>query len=218
MSRPLPNRLFYHFCRLMSCMVGTVYFRLRSTGSENVPSEGGLLVLSHHQSMLDPIIVGVGTRRMLSFMGRKTLFRNPIFRWVINTGGGFPIDREGQGIKGLKETIRRLEAGEAVLIFPEGTRSVDGEVQPLKAGFTVLARKAKVPIVVVAMDGSSASLPRGAHFPRPIAIHVVFSNVLTPDAIANMSDEELTAEVAGRMHACHDLARDKRLGNPKLLN
>ena len=92
-------------------------------------------MLSNHQSHLDPVLVGLASDQRLNYLARDTLFGFAPFRWLINSLDAIPIDREGLGLGGLKETLKRLKRGESVLMFPEGTRTRDGEVGRLRPGF-----------------------------------------------------------------------------------
>ena len=134
-QRSLPQRLWYDALRVICRLTGILVFRIRCRGREFVPRDGGGLVLSNHQSHLDPVLVGLATDRRLNYLARDTLFKFAPFRWLINSLDAIPLDREGLGLGGLKETLKRLKRGELVLIFPEGTRTRDGEVGTLKPGF-----------------------------------------------------------------------------------
>ena len=134
-ERSLFKRLGYDFFWATFRLLAIVYLRLRCSGGERVPAEGGALVCSNHQSYLDPILVGVVFRRRMNYLARKTLFSSGPFGWLIAFLDAIPIDRDGFGIGGIKETLRRLKRGEMVVVFPEGTRSPDGELQSLKPGF-----------------------------------------------------------------------------------
>ncbi len=140
-QRSLPKRLWYEFLRVFFRLLGTVVFRVRVFNRQHVPASGGVLVLSNHQSHLDPIFIGLSCDRRLNYLARDTLFGFAPFRWLINSLDAIPIDREGIGLGGLKESLKRLKAGEMLLIFPEGTRTRDGEVGRLKPGFLALARR-----------------------------------------------------------------------------
>ena len=137
-------------------MLAVVVFRIRCFGREHVPPSGGGLVMSNHQSNMDPVLVGLATNRRLNYLARETLFAFAPFRWLIKSLDAIAIDREGLGLAGLKETLRRLKRGELVLIFPEGTRTRDGEIAPLKSGFCAVARR----IRVVAPDPTAAAANR----------------------------------------------------------
>jgi 1-acyl-sn-glycerol-3-phosphate acyltransferase len=148
--------------------------------------------------------------RRLNYLARKTLFRFGPFGWLIDLVDAIPIDRDGMGLAGLKETLRRLKRGEMVLIFPEGTRSQDGEISPLLPGFVALARRSRAPLLPVGVDGAFEAWPRKAIFPRPATIHVCFGEPISADRIRALSDEELIAEVEARLRACQAEARRSR--------
>ena len=167
-------------------------------------------MLSNHQSNLDPVLIGLASDRRLNYVARRTLFGFGPFRWLINLFDAIPIDREGLGLEGLKETLRRLKRGEMVLLFPEGTRTPDGEVHQIKPGFCAVARRAGGPIVPVAMDGAFDAWPRRQRLPRRAVIHVQFGDPIGVAQIAEMDDEQLVAEVERRIRCCHDRARRAR--------
>src|SRR5687767_7196522 len=112
----------------MARCVAVWLFGLRVAGRENWPQRGGGLICSNHQSHFDPPLVGMTCNRRMNYLARDTLYKVPVLKQVIHFLDAIPIDREGGGLAGLKETLRRLKAGELVLIFPEGTRTHDGEV------------------------------------------------------------------------------------------
>src|SRR5580704_9941388 len=131
-SRSLAKRFWYRFLQFVCRLLATLLFQIRISGRDFVPREGGVMVLSNHQSHLDPVLVGLACDRRLNYLARETMFGFAPFRWLIQSLDAIAIDREGSGLAGLKETLRRLKRGEMVLIFPEGTRTSDGEVAALK--------------------------------------------------------------------------------------
>lgn len=206
MSRTLFQRFCYDAFRVV-CRLGAVcVFRMRCHGREYVPAEGGVIVLSNHQSHFDPILVGLAIDRRLNFLARKSLFRSPVLRPLLELFGSIPIDREGSGFGGLKETLKRLKRGEMVLIFPEGTRTHTGEVGPLKPGFIPLARRGGAPLLPVAMAGAFEAWPRSRSLPRPARIALCFGEPIPPAQVAALDDDELLALVHERMVACHERA------------
>ena len=88
-----------------------------------MPPTGGGLVMSNHQSNLDPVLIGLCCERRLNYVARQTLLTFAPLRWLFNSLDAIPIDRDGTGLGGLKETLKRLKRGELVLLFPEGTRT-----------------------------------------------------------------------------------------------
>ena len=169
------------------------------------------MLLSNHQSHLDPPFVGLIVPRRVNFVARNTLFKNRFFAWLINSLDAIPIDREGLGLSGLKETMRRLKRGEIVLLFPEGTRSPDGEMQPLRPGFSALVQRTGVPIVPVALDGAYQAWPRKAKFPRPGRIQIVVGEPISVETAKSLDDRALVALVDQRIRACFAEARAMRM-------
>jgi len=191
-------------------LISVVFFRVRYGGWQNVPLGGGGLVCSNHQSNLDPPLVGMCFNCRLNYLARDTLFGFKPFRWLIRSLDAIPIDREGLGLSGLKETLRRLKRGELVLLFPEGTRTTDGEVGPFKPGFCAVARRAKVPLIPVGMHGAFDAWPRRRKLPRPATIHIYIGQPITPEQAAAMSDDELVALLHQRICDCKERARTRR--------
>lgn len=210
LQRSLARRLEYRVIQTLCWLVGVVAFGVRCRGQRYVPPRGGALLLSNHQSHLDPVLLGMACQRRLNFLARETLFAFGPFGWLIRSLDAIPIDREGLGLSGLKETLRRVRDDEIVLIFPEGTRSRDGEIVPLKGGFAALARRARVPLVPVGIEGAFQALPRHRRFPRPGTIEVVFGQPLEPAEAAALDDAQLIAEIECRLRACHAAAREHR--------
>jgi 1-acyl-sn-glycerol-3-phosphate acyltransferase len=204
---PLFGRFVYASSRQLFRLIGAVFFRYRVLGRENWPSSGGALVCANHQSFLDPIIIGCTCDRRLHYMARKNLFDKPFFRWLIGLYNAFPVEREGMGIGGLKETLRRMKYGEMVVIFPEGTRTLDGFVGELHPGFCAVARRAKQPIVPLGMDGAFGAWPRGQKRPKLHPISVTIGEPISVEQVAEMTDEALLAEVQKRIVACHASSR-----------
>ena len=191
MQRTFVQRLGYDTLRVLARLTSVMLFRLRVAGRENWPADGGGLVCSNHQSYFDPPLVGLTCDRRMNYLARESLLRIPGLAQLILFLDAIPIDREGGGLAGLKETLKRLKAGELVLIFPEGTRTHDGEVAPLKPGFIAVARRSKVPLVPVGLDGAYQAWPRTSRLPRPSRLAVVIGPPILPDEVAAMADEDL---------------------------
>jgi 1-acyl-sn-glycerol-3-phosphate acyltransferase len=160
--------------------------------------EGPVLLVSNHQSHLDPVLVGIACPRQMRFLARHTLFFWPL-SWLIRSLGAVPIDRERGGLSGIKTTLKLLHAGEVVLVFPEGTRTQDGRLQPLQPGFCALARRSHTTVVPVAIDGAFAAMPRGRSVPRARPIRLTFCPAIALDEQSSLSDEELAQRVAVRI-------------------
>ena len=212
-DRSLRMRVWYEFVRFGLVPFFFANGGLRAGGRHNVPPSGPALLVSNHASHLDSFIVGIPLQRPLNFVARSTLFL-PILGPMIRSVGGFPIQREGMGAAGLKETLKRLRAGGIVILFPEGTRSHDGRVAELKTVMAVMAMRAKVSIVPAAIAGSFEAWPRTRSFPRPHPTRVEYGPAIQPGDIAGMSAQAVTELIRERILACHrealrGLARDR---------
>jgi 1-acyl-sn-glycerol-3-phosphate acyltransferase len=154
--------------------VGGVWFRLSATGTDRVPREGPLLIASNHVSLLDPPLVGCMCPRELDYMAKAELFRIPGLGGLIRRLNAHPVDRTGSDSAALRLALRLLEGGRALLVFPEGTRGVEGRLQAARAGAGMLAALSKAPVVPVYVQGTGRALPRGAVVPRPARVTVTF--------------------------------------------
>ena len=210
-ERSLAKHLWYEYLHVTCRLAAVALLRVRCTGRENQVPAGGALVLSNHQSLFDPVLVGISLDRRLNFLARDTLFKSVPFRWLIQSLDAIPLDREGLGLAGLKETLRRLKRGEMVLIFPEGTRTSDGEVKRLKPGFSVLASRTNVPILPIGIDGAYDAWPRTQRLPGLATIHVHIGTPIPPEVARQTDERQLVAEVERRIRHCHDVARRSRL-------
>ena len=184
---------------VLTRMFAVSVFGFRVRFAESLPKQGGLLVLSSHQSHLDPLLLGLSCHRRVSSMARSSLYRFKPFAAIITALDAIPIDRESSTVAAMKGVINRLRDGAAVVIFPEGTRTADGKLGELKGGFVLLAKRAGVPIVPVAIVGAWECWPRTRLFPRPGRIRLEFGRLLQPEQIAAMTDGEIlsacTAEI-----------------------
>lgn len=195
--------------RCVQCVVGVLlsaFYGLRITGRENLPRSGAALLVSNHLSHLDVFVIGILLPRPLNYVARSTLFV-PGLGPLIRSVGGFPIQREGLGASGMKETLRRLRAGGVVTLFPEGTRSRDGELGEVKAGISMLASRAKVGIIPASVAGTFEAWPRSAHWPSPHPIRVHFGPQILPDRAAEIGADAVTDLIRDRMLACQRTAR-----------
>jgi len=193
-----------HWCRFYFNLVhfGRVYNR------HFVPARGPVLFVSNHQSFFDPVLVGYGLDREVDYMARDTLFENAIFSKLIRSLNAFPVKRGEADMAAIKETMRRLKEERAVLMFPEGTRTEDGRIREFKPGLGLLAKKTKVPVVPVVIDGAFEAWPRKSPFPRPlIPIHVSYGEPFWPEEFARYGAEEFVHIIHERMVRMQDEIR-----------
>ncbi len=211
-DRSLPRLIWYRIVQYMAGTLATVSLGWRATGRQSIPESGGLLLISNHLSFLDVFCLGISLQRPLNFMARSTLFV-PVLACLMRSVGAFPIQREGIGASGMKETLRRLRAGGIVTLFPEGTRSPDGQLGPLKAGIAVLVVRAGVPIVPVGLAGTFEIWPRSRLFPLPHPIRIHYGPAIYPEDLSGMEKEAITAMIRqrleeSRLEAWRGLRRD----------
>jgi len=179
----------YSFMRALLRIFTTVWFDLKVYGTENVPQTGGVLLVSNHLSFLDPPLIGVQLRRKASYLAKSGLFENPVFGWIIRNCNAFPV-RQGEGDVGaVKETIRRLREGHMLTVFPEGGRSEDGELQPILNGAALVVRKAQVPIVPIAIEGSFKAWPKHRKIWQRSPVRVLIGK---PAIVHDMKAKEIT--------------------------
>ncbi|WZP00602.1 lysophospholipid acyltransferase family protein [Isosphaeraceae bacterium EP7] len=201
--------LAFAWYRLNQLILGTilaVFFGVRISGRCHIPPSGAVLLVSNHLSHLDVIALGVFVPRPMSFIARSTLFFPPL-GWLIRSLGAFPIQRDGIGASGMKETLRRLKRGNVVVLFPEGTRSRDGELGELKQGVAALAGRSRVPILPAALSGVHEAWPRTSPLPYPHAIRIHYGPLITVDQSAGLDPTALTALIRERMLDAQRTAR-----------
>ena len=213
LPHPLKRNWIWLALQQICQILFTVWFRFRASGIENLPP-GGALLLINHQSFLDPLLVGLPLRRPVSYIARENLFRVPLVGWIIKNTYVIPISRESAGTESLRESVRRMEHGFLVGVFPEGTRSVDGGLSVMKPGFVALVRRANVPVIPVGVAGAFEAFPRGAWVPRPSKIRIVFGQPLDPTRLAELCQKGREAELVDLSRAaiqeCLDAANALR--------
>jgi 1-acyl-sn-glycerol-3-phosphate acyltransferase len=205
-DRSWPELLWYRFIQQVVCQVVSAIGGIRATGRENIPRQGGVLLLSNHLSHFDVFVLGLLLPRTLNYVARSTLFK-PGLGFFIRSVGGFPIQRDGAGAQGLKETLRRLRNGSIVTFFPEGTRSPDGRLRPLKPGIAALASRARVPIVPAGLAGTFEAWPRSQLAPRPHAIRVHYGRPILPAELHGLEPDAVLDLLARRLEECASIAR-----------
>jgi 1-acyl-sn-glycerol-3-phosphate acyltransferase len=161
-------RSLWYECFHIAGMAGfTLGFSFRFHGTGHMPKAGPVLVVANHQSFLDPWIVGLAVKRHLTYLARKTLFKNPLFAAGIRSLSAVPIDQEGVGKEGLKTVLGQLRQGKAVLIFPEGTRTPDGAMHLLRPGIHLLMKRTEATVVPVGIAGAYQAWPIWRTYPIP---------------------------------------------------
>jgi 1-acyl-sn-glycerol-3-phosphate acyltransferase len=174
--------LGWTFFRLMFA----VYFRWRVYNPERVPRKGPVVLASNHASILDPPLVGCGLKRSINFLARESLFRFPGIGALLRSWNAVPVDREGGGARGLKAILDRLHKGGGIILFPEGTRTLNGKLQPARSGVGLTVIKSEAPVVPVRVFGTFEAYGKEVKIPRPYRVAVKYGRP--------MLFEELRAE------------------------
>ena len=190
------NNFLYRSARCVIRPILDVLSHLESHGKENIPEQGGVLLVSNHVSFLDPVIIGAAADRELHFLGADSYFRIPCLGWLFTQLNGIPIKRATPGWQSLKEVISRLRIGKAVVIFPEGTRSVDGTLGEMKKGISFIIHHSDVPTIPVFLKGAERFMPRGAKFIHPAKLSVTFG---TPIDFTGLEGIDRKQELYQRM-------------------
>jgi len=150
------------------------YFRWRVFNAERVPLKGPVILASNHASFLDPPLVGSGVKRGINYLARDTLFRYPGMGWLLRKWNSVPVDREGGGAAGLKAILDRLLDGGAIILFPEGTRTRDGKLQPARSGIGLTVIKSTAAVVPVRVFGTFEAYGRHMKYPKPHRVAVKY--------------------------------------------
>ncbi len=208
------SNAWYTFCRRLCKGFCLLWFRMHIEGLENIPQKGGFLLVSNHQSFLDPLFCCVFITRPMHFFARDSLFKNPVFGRLIHSVNAIPVRRGQADLGAIKQVLKRLKAEQGVLLYPEGTRTSDGKIAELKPGFGLLCRKSGVPVVPMVIDGAFEAWPRHQKlFSSFKPIHVRYGTIITSDEIRQINDQQLAlrlTQTLRRMQNQIRMANDKR--------
>ncbi|MCP4650019.1 MAG: 1-acyl-sn-glycerol-3-phosphate acyltransferase [PVC group bacterium] len=174
------SKKFYLVVKVFLFILFKMIYFFKSTGRKHIPKAGGCIIASNHLSHLDPIVLSLGSPRILSFLAKQDLFKG-VFGKVITALNAFPVQRGKGDLKAIRISLDKLKRGNVLIVFPEGTRSVNGDIKKnAEAGVGLLAAKADVPVVPTFIMGSDKALPAQSKkvlFFTPISIH--FAEPLT---------------------------------------
>jgi len=170
-------------------VLATVLFRLQVSGQQHIPKTGGVLIAANHASYLDIPILGCGLPRRASYMGRMDLFPGPVGR-LMQYLGWIPIRRARVDRGGFEDAIARIKAGEAVVMYPEGSRTEDGRLQPGKPGVGMIVAATGCPVIPAHLAGTFDALPPGARWIRLRPIRVTLGEPMAFSSLLNEGDVE----------------------------
>lgn len=216
------GRRWYDFA-YWTCFFGFTFgYSLRVQGRRHIPKRGPVLLVSNHQSFLDPFLVDLASPRYVTSLARDSLFRNPILGGLISSLGAIPIHRE-VGKEGLQTTLDALGRQETVVVFAEGERTHDGSVSPLKAGIALLIKRVQAPIVPLGIAGSYEAWSRHDKVPKlaPLflapskgSLAVSIGKSINSSTLAAMPRTEMLAylrdKVAAEVQHAEGLRRKRR--------
>jgi 1-acyl-sn-glycerol-3-phosphate acyltransferase len=188
-------RLWWHFWRIFTRCLYTVTFHGRVLGRKNIPREGGVLLVSNHQSFLDPFLASLAFDRECNYMARDSLFVVPGLKQLIRSLNAFPVRRGTADLRAIKEALRRLKMGQMVLVFPEGTRTSDGRIGDLQPGVAAVAKQARVAVVPMLIEGAFDVWPRHALFPLPAKVVIRYAPAITREEVAALSKGQLLERI-----------------------
>lgn len=178
----------YGVCHYMIRCAHQALFRGEVAGLENLPTTGAFLIAANHASHLDPPFIGAVMPHQLAFFARKSLWKPGLGAWWMDGVGAIPVDRDGSDLAAIKRVLSTLAEGRPIALFPEGTRSPDGTLQPAKAGVGLIACKTRVPVVPCRIFRSHLALGRAGGFRPGTPVDIVFGPPLAPDAYDQKSD------------------------------
>lgn len=191
----------------------SVWLQYRCRGHEKLSGLGGVLLVANHQSFLDPLLVGLPLCRPVGFLARDTLFRTFIVGWVLRSTNVLPINRNVAATNSIRQMVLRLQFGHIVGIFPEGTRSDDGQLGVIKPGLISVLKRTNVPVCPVAIAGATQALGRKAKFLHRTRVRVLFGDLIPADQIAAAisSGEDVAHQlISGHLHTTVDIANSWR--------
>jgi 1-acyl-sn-glycerol-3-phosphate acyltransferase len=200
------NLAAYKFGRSTFRGICALYGGLEWVHEERVPKTGPLIVAPNHVSFADPHAVGSATTRVLRFMAKKELFA-PVLRNILLAWGAFPVDRGGTDLSAIRLTLDLLGQGEAVLVFPEGTRGDGKTLQMPNQGVAMLAKRSGAPVIPVGVVGTAKFLPRGAKMLHRSKMSIIWGEPFTYAEVAG----GLTDKEARDRFACELMTRIRDL-------
>jgi 1-acyl-sn-glycerol-3-phosphate acyltransferase len=213
------DRMAYALFRTVLCGFTRVFTRLTIEGAEHLPTSGAYVLAPVHRSYVDTPITACVTRRRIRFMGKQEVWESRWAGWLASTLGAFPVARGSADREALKRCIATLEAGEPLVLFPEGERKDGPLVQPLFDGAAFVAAKAGVPIIPIGIGGSARVMPRHAKMIHPAKVCVVIGTPIRAEVgesgrASRVAIAAVTAELSAELQRMFDLAEAKSR-NPK---
>ena len=171
--------IFYNLAKLFA----RLFFQMRVIHPERMIEQGPLILAVNHTSFIDPPLAGICSRRGVYYLARKTLLKWPFFGPLFPAMNVIPVERDGNDMSALREVIKKIREGNGVLLFPEGTRSKDGNLQPGRAGIGLVIAKTGAPVLPMRIFGAFEAFPKNAKMPHFSPVTVVIGEPLYFESI-----------------------------------
>jgi 1-acyl-sn-glycerol-3-phosphate acyltransferase len=211
--------LWYEIVYWTSFFGMTLAFSMRVRGRPNMPRTGPVLIIANHQSFIDPVLIGLSASRHISYLARKSLWKHWLLARFIESVGAVPVDQEGVAKEGLKTVLQQLQAGKAVIVFPEGERTPDGVMHGLKPGIMLLIKRTQAAILPMGIAGAVDAWPRWKKYPVPAPLFlpatkrtmgVAVGPPLDAKRYAAMDRKQALAELFGELQKIQEKAERVR--------
>ena len=163
------RRVVWKSLQALARILSTVLFDLKVDGLEHIPTRNGALIASNHQSYLDPILMNVRLRRPLSYIAKAELFEHPFMNWLLRSVGAFPVHQGAGDVGAVRQSIRRLREGCLLNIYPEGSRTPDGQIGRIERGIALIDRRAQVPVIPAVIVGTFCAWPIDRRISPPLS-------------------------------------------------
>ncbi len=190
---------FYWAIRATVKCLSSLLHRHRSYGVKGLP-KGGAILAANHASHLDPCLIGISAKEGIHYLARQTLFDPPFLNWLIRKLNAHPISREGADLSSIKMIVGLLQEGDKVVIFPEGTRTRDGGLQPAEGGVAMLSMRSGTPIIPIYIHGTYGVWGRSRKRPKLLGkTACIFGRPIYPKEYAALPKKEAQKLVTDRM-------------------
>jgi 1-acyl-sn-glycerol-3-phosphate acyltransferase len=202
----------YRFLRLLVHGLNRLLFRTTVEGADQVPATGAVIIAPVHRSFIDFFVASEVTDRKLHYMAKDSLWKNKVLARMLPSLGAFPVHRESADREALRRAQRVLDAGEVLILFPEGERRSGPEVDDLHEGVAFLAARTGATVVPVGIGGSASVMPKGARIPRPRHIHLIVGQPIAAPArtgggrISRSRTHQLTEALTASIQDLYDRA------------
>lgn len=205
---------WFRFARWLCKVFCKTFFKLRPQEVENVPENGPVVLISNHQSFLDPVLCGIFLERPLYFLARDTLFKG-LFGRLITSVNTIPVKRGTADLAAMKTVIEKLRDGWGLCLFPEGTRSTDGKISAFRPGFGLLCRRGGAAVVPVVIDGAFECWPRDKKLFSPgKRIDICYGKCIPAEKVKKMGDRKLAEHLTKTLRQMQAECRQKKQLKP----